>query len=96
MGIREDKVYYRTKVGNLIKDNPIKYPTTTEAVELSVIHGSFIHVSFSLAAVMDSCFNENMPIAECARRIEEVCKIAKDSAFTLYELVTRSPDETVH
>lgn len=90
-----DLLDYKEKVGRLISDEE-KYPTINEAVKLATFFGTAVEVLISLGLVMEACFRENMPIIECAKHVEAVCKLAKANAKMATSIMFLDGDEKVH
>lgn len=91
----EDRIYYRKAVTDLIRGNKNKYPVLNEAVALSFMQGTITTSAVVLGQMFDACFNQNMPIGECARLAEEISSFAKEKAQEVL-LTSMTEGETKH
>lgn len=91
-----DLVEYRLKVGLLLQRNPEKYPIVDEVIKIAEKIGTLPLIAMSMALAIDECFTANMPIAECARRVEEVASSARANALKQWDEIFGKSKETVH
>lgn len=91
----DDRLYYRRAVSQLMKDNKDKYPTVNEAILHSFLQGTISMTAILLGESIDAAFALNLPIAECARMLEETCAFAKVKAEEMYRLM-KMEGNTIH
>lgn len=97
----DDRLYYRRAVVKLMRDNKEKYPATNECIAISFLNGTITTTADLFGDVLDSAFLMNMPIAECAKMVEDTCLFARnkaEQAYAQYKQMdpTVDPNETRH
>lgn len=82
-----DKLKYRIRVLAYLKSRKDKFPVFNEFYESTVKIGTLPELLVALISMFDSHFEENLTIATCAARVEEVTILGKEHAEQFFAQV---------